>query len=95
MQKEAQRRRWPLRPAEALVLFDLLQREIGDRKEKRLTAIIDHPAEYWALNTVNLRLEREIFESFSPDYAAAVAKAREQVMFECDPEGTYPLGAHE
>lgn len=80
---------------EALVLFELLQREITDRKEKRLTGVIDHPAEFWVLNSISCMMEPMMAEPFLGEYPDLVDKARKQVMFECDPEGTYPIGAHE
>jgi hypothetical protein len=62
MGDQANRRRWltdrpdareepgmaiiELRDDEALVLFDLLAREIDRHKEKRLAGIIEHPAEF-------------------------------------------------
>jgi hypothetical protein len=80
---------------EALVLFDFLQREIDDRKERRLVGVIDHPSEFWVLNTMSCALERLLEVPFREDYAVVLTRARERIMFECDPEGTYPVGAHE
>lgn len=80
---------------EALVLFDFLQREIDDRKERRLVGVIDHPSEFWVLNTMSCALERLLEVPFREDYTAVLERARERIMFECDPEGTYPVGAHE
>jgi hypothetical protein len=80
---------------EALVLFDFLQREIDTHKEKRLAPLFEHPAEFWALNNVLVRLESLTSAPLRPDYEAAVGAGRAQIMFECDPEGTFPIGAHE
>jgi hypothetical protein len=80
---------------EALVLFEFLQREITDRKEQRLVGVIEHPAEFWALNAVSCALERIVAEPFHAEYQALLDKARKDVMYQCDPEGTYPLGTRE
>ena len=77
---------------EALVLFDFLQREIDANNEKRLQPLLDHPAEFWALNTVLIHLESLLAEPFRTDYDALVEAARNQVMAECDPEGAYIVG---
>jgi len=80
---------------ETLVLFDFLQREIDTGKERRLAPLFDHPAEFWALNTVLVRLESLLAEPFRRDYVALVDEARAKIMEECDPEGTYLIGTHE
>jgi hypothetical protein len=80
---------------EALVLFDLLHREIDANKERRLAPLFAHPAEFWSLNMVLLRLESLLAEPFGRDYAAHVDAVRAKIMDECDPEGTYVVGASE
>ncbi len=80
---------------EALVLFEFLQREITDHKERRLVGAFDHPSEFWVLNSISCLLERDLETPFREDYKDVLDRARERVMFECDPDGTYPVGAHE
>jgi hypothetical protein len=80
---------------EALVLLDFLRREIDINKERRLAPLIDHPAEFWALNVVLTRVESLLSEPFRHEYETLVDGARAKIMEECDPEGTYQLGAHE
>lgn len=80
---------------EALVLFDLLGREIDDHREKRVAALLDHPAEFWALNALHCLLESQLAAPFAVDYRERVAAARASLMQACDPDGTYPLGRRE
>ena len=78
---------------EALVLFEFLAREIDDRNGEQLAKTFVHPAEFWALNSLNCLLERVLAEPFSPQYGELVAAARKQVITQCDPEGTFgPIG---
>ncbi len=78
---------------EALVLFEFVAREIDDHKERRLAEIIEHPAEFWALNAVHCSLERILADPFRADYAALLAAAREKVIQQNDPDGDYgPIG---
>jgi hypothetical protein len=77
----------------ALVLFAFLAREIDEHKAKRLATVIDHPAEFWALNAVHCGLERILSEPFAPNYRELVAIARDSMIARCDPDGTYgPIG---
>ncbi len=75
-----------LQDDEALVLFDLLVREIDRHKEKRVAGIIEHPAEFWALNSVHTALEAVLEQPFAADCEALLAKARSQVMDRYDPD---------
>jgi hypothetical protein len=77
---------------EALVLFDLLAREIEDRNEKRIAEMIEHPAEFWAPNDVFGSLQRELVEPFDPNYRQLVAAARERIVGARDPDRTYVVG---
>jgi hypothetical protein len=80
---------------EALVLFEFLAREIDDNLEKRLDTLINHPAEFWALNSVHGALEKILVEPLASNYGELVALARQRVMAACDPEGSYgPIGGH-
>ena len=74
---------------DALVLFELLAREIDDRKSVRLAGMIDHPAEFWALNGVFGDLQRQLAEPFRADYGELVDAARERIMEISDPERTF------
>ena len=78
---------------EALVLFEFLSREIDETQEKRLAQVIDHPAEFWALNSVHCALEKILREPFAGNYRELLALSREKVIAQCDPEGTYVLSA--
>ena len=77
---------------EALVLFELLAREIDDRRSARITGVIDHPAEFWVLNSVFGNLQRELVEPFKDDYREIVASARERIVDQSDPERTFVIG---
>jgi hypothetical protein len=78
---------------EALVLFDLLAREIDRHKEARLAGIIEHPAEFWALNSVHTSLEARLSQPFAADYGSVLAEARSKVMDRYDPDRSYgPIG---
>ncbi len=77
---------------DALVLFDFLAREIDDIKSKRLACVIEHPAEFWALNGILGDLQRELAEPFRSDYRELVAAARERLMDSSDPERTFVVG---
>ena len=84
-----------LRDDEALVLFEFLAREINDKQEKRLGTVIDHPAEFWALNSLHGALEKILVEPFASNYEELVALARQKVMARYDPEGSFaPIGGH-
>jgi thioredoxin len=79
---------------EALVLFEFLARVtdaygIDANQEKRLWTVIDHPAEFWALISVQGALEKILVEPFASNYGELVALARQKVMARCDPEGSY------
>ncbi len=77
---------------EALVLFDFLSRELEEQKARRLAGLFDHPAEFWALNSLLGLLEAKLPEPFRTDYAALVAAARAELMAQSDPEGSSPIG---
>jgi hypothetical protein len=77
-----------LRDDEALVLFDFLVREIDDneeKQEKRLGTMINHPAEFWALVSVQGALEKILVEPFVSNYGELVALARQKVMARSPP----------
>jgi hypothetical protein len=78
---------------EALVLFELLARELDERKSQRIPGVIDHPAEFWVLNGIHCDLERELVEPFKADYLELVAAARERIMDASDPERTFVIGS--
>lgn len=61
---------------EALVLFDLLQREIDLANGKRLVSATEHEGELWALNGLNCMLEKNVGEAFRPEYPQLVDAAR-------------------
>jgi hypothetical protein len=77
---------------DALVLFDFLAREIDDRKGSRLPGVIEHPAEFWALNRLLCDLQSDLAEPFRADYGARVEAARERLLYTCDPERTFVIG---
>lgn len=77
---------------ESLVLFELVCREIDINKTKRLPGVIDHPAEFWALDGVYGQLQKDLVEPFRSDYAELLAAARERVADARDPDRTYVLG---
>lgn len=60
---------------EALVLFDMLSREIDDRKGKQLRAAIRRDGELWALNGLLCVLEKELIAPFQGDYKQQVERA--------------------
>ncbi len=78
---------------EALVLLELLAREINDNKAKRLAGTIDHASEFWALNAVHCALESKLAEPFADNYREMLSDARNQVIRRYDPERSYgPIG---
>jgi hypothetical protein len=85
---------------EALVLNDFLSRVTDAygrdaNQEKRLWTVIDHPAEFWALISVQGALEKILVEPFASNYGELVALARQKVVARCDPEGSFaPIGGH-
>jgi hypothetical protein len=78
---------------EALVLFDLLTREIDRHQQARLAGIIEHPAEFWALNSVHTTLETNLEQPFSANFSALLDQARSKVVDRYDPERSFgPIG---
>ena len=78
---------------EALVLFDLLAREIDRHNEARLAGIIEHPAEFWALNSVHTALETLVSQPFAANYGSLLDDARRKIMERYDRDRTYgPIG---
>lgn len=77
------------------VLFDFLQREVETWKAERIAPLLDHPAEFWALNNLFCVMEPVVGEVFRGDYEAVIDSARAAVMQQCDPEGTFPIGARQ
>jgi hypothetical protein len=77
---------------EALVLFELLAREINNRNHKRVAEVIEHPAEFWVLDGILGRLERELVEPFKADYSELLSAARERVLDARDQDRTYVVG---
>jgi hypothetical protein len=77
---------------DALVLFELLAREIDERKSKRVSAVIEHPAEFWVLNGLLGDLQEQLVEPFKADYRQLVAVARERILDVSDPDRTYVVG---
>lgn len=61
---------------EALVLFEFLSREVGERQGARLAAALVTPGEFWALNALHCLLEREPLTPLDRPYAEAVREAR-------------------
>lgn len=61
---------------EALVLFEFLSREVGERHGARLAPALVAPAEFWALNALHGLLEREEVAPMDRPYAQAVREAR-------------------
>ena len=76
----------------ALVLFAFLTREIDDSDCKHIAAVIEHPAEFWALNTVLGSLEEQLIEPLEPNFHDLVAAARERVVQHSDPDGSWDYG---
>ncbi len=65
--------------AEALVLFDLLSRELESRSGERLRQLVQRDGELWALNSLQCVLERELADAFHPEYAQHVERANATV----------------
>lgn len=65
-----------LEPDEQLVLFELLQRWIGEERGASIRAAIIDDAELWALNTLNGELERLLAAPFESSYVPLLEAAR-------------------
>jgi hypothetical protein len=79
--------------SEAIVLFDWLAREIGERQASSLASALVHVSEFWALNALFGVLEKMLAEPFGPDWCASLAAARaaltpEETSLEIVPEGS-------
>jgi len=61
---------------EALVLFDLLAREVDDRDGAALRPAVEHDGELWALNALHTALERTLTGPFDAAYKEHVGSAR-------------------
>ena len=61
---------------EALVLFEFLSREVGERHGARPATALVTPGEFWALNALHCLLERETWAPMDRPYAQAVREAR-------------------
>jgi hypothetical protein len=71
----------------ALVLFEMLSREVDDRQGRELAPALVEEAEYWALNWLLGALERTVPNIFAADYPAQVRAARAQLT--PSPEDTH------
>jgi hypothetical protein len=79
--------------SEAIVLFDWLAREIGERQAANITSALVHVSEFWALNALHGALEKTLAEPFGPAWRARLAAARaaltpEETSLDIVPEGT-------
>jgi hypothetical protein len=61
---------------EAIVLFDWLAREIGERQASNLLAALVHVSEFWALNALLGAIEKTLAEPFGPGWREALGAAR-------------------
>jgi hypothetical protein len=79
--------------SEAIVLFDWLAREIGERQAANITSALVHVSEFWALNALHGALEKTLAEPFGPAWRARLAAARaaltpEETSLNIVPEGS-------
>ena len=79
--------------SEAIVLFDWLAREIGERQAANLSAALVHVSEFWALNALFGVLEKTLAEPFGHGWRSALASARaeltpEETSLEIVPAGS-------
>ena len=65
---------------EAIVLFEILAREIDGNNGSRLRPFTSHEGELWALNGLHSLLEKELVEPFSKDYSEQLSQARERLV---------------
>ena len=70
---------------EALVLHDLLHREIDDKHGVRLKSLTNHDSELWALNGLSCLLERVLAEPFRRDYRTLLSQAQKSLLERCGP----------
>jgi hypothetical protein len=64
---------------EMLVLFELLHRWLDDERGRTIRGAILDDAELWALNALNVALERAVSEAFRADYRLLLEAARDRV----------------
>jgi len=62
--------------SEAIVLFDWLSREIGERLAANVASALVHISEFWALNALHGALEKTLAEPFGPGWREALGAAR-------------------
>jgi hypothetical protein len=62
--------------SEAIVLFDWLAREVGERRASNLTSALVHVSEFLALNALSGALEKVLAEPLGPGWRASLAAAR-------------------
>lgn len=79
--------------SEAIVLFDWLAREIGERQAANATSALVHVSEFWALNALSGALEKTLAEPLGPGWRASLAAARaaltpEETSLEIVPAGS-------
>lgn len=79
--------------SEAIVLFDWLAREIGERRAENLSSALVHVSEFWALNALFGALEKTLAEPFGHGWRSALASARaeltpEETSLEIVPAGS-------
>lgn len=84
---------------EALVLFEWLSREVGERQGAHLAPVLVSPGEFWALNALHCLLERETLAPLDRSYAQAVREARArmtpeetEITLACQGEDSEALG---
>ncbi len=81
--------------SEAVVLFDWLAREVGDRQASNLLSALVHVSEFWAVNALLGALEHTLAEPFGPGWRNALASARavltpSETSLEIVPAGSEP-----
>lgn len=69
----------------ALVLFDLLAREIDCNDGRRLTGLCGSEAELWALNSLFCTLESRLAAPFAQDSETLFAAAGARLLARCGP----------
>ncbi len=65
---------------EALVLFELLEREFDLPNYGKFKEVTSSEAEIWALNGVRCALQRAVAVPFNSDYDVLLAKASEALV---------------
>ncbi len=70
-----------LEKEEALILFELLSREIDDQRgHGKLEEALGNDAELWALNGLLCSLEKTLSEPLAPNYIELVAQAEASLI---------------